>query len=131
MRTCTSCKLEKTFGDFNKQPGGKYGIKSQCRACQREDSLIRYWQGNAKEYQKYYSIEKKYGLSKDQYDELAKDGCNICPNTTDLVVDHCHETGEVRGILCRTCNTGIGHLKDSPELVMRAYDYLIGARVVA
>jgi hypothetical protein len=41
-----------------------------------------------------------------------------------LGVDHNHKTGVIRGLLCKTCNVGIGYLKDSPLLLMAAADYL-------
>jgi len=41
-----------------------------------------------------------------------------------LAVDHCHKTGEVRGLLCSSCNTGIGQLKDSCDLLEKAIKYL-------
>lgn len=39
-------------------------------------------------------------------------------------IDHCHKTGKVRGLLCKTCNTGIGHLKDDPNILRSAINYL-------
>jgi hypothetical protein len=42
----------------------------------------------------------------------------------ELVVDHDHNTGAVRGLLCHSCNTGLGHLGDSVETLARALDYL-------
>ncbi len=60
-------------------------------------------------------------------------GCAIC-GTTDpgggkgWSVDHDHTTGFIRGVLCRTCNTGLGCLKDSPELVLKAHAYLCSAK---
>jgi len=41
-----------------------------------------------------------------------------------LSVDHCHTTGKIRGLLCSGCNTGIGKLKDSPEILSKAIEYL-------
>lgn len=45
-----------------------------------------------------------------------------------LVVDHCHTTGEVRGLLCHNCNRALGLLKDDTEVLTRAIDYLKGTR---
>ncbi len=52
---------------------------------------------------------------------MARDGVN----KTRLCIDHDHDTGAVRQLLCHDCNTGIGKFKDTPELVLKAADYLI------
>ena len=52
---------------------------------------------------------------------------NPCKNNERLSVDHCHNTGAVRGLLCNNCNTGIGMLNDDPDLVRRAFEYLNNA----
>ena len=58
----------------------------------------------------------------------AQDGrCAICAEVMrvdEVCVDHDHQTLRIRGLLCRTCNSGIGMLKDSPELVRKALRYL-------
>lgn len=70
--------------------------------------------------------EWRYGLTAEDYTSLleAQRGvCGIChtePNSKPLAVDHDHETGAVRGLLCGTCNSGIGMLKDDAELLRRA-----------
>lgn len=81
-------------------------------------------------------VEKTFGLSEEDYLALAlkqAGGCAICGSngsekrkhaTKYLAVDHCHETGKVRGLLCTTCNTGIGMFKDSPSLLRLAAAYL-------
>lgn len=78
---------------------------------------------------------RRYGLTPEQYDELAEAQgfvCALCfeacPTGKQLAVDHDHASGRVRGLLCRTCNAGLGSLKDSPELLRRAADYLDRAR---
>lgn len=59
---------------------------------------------------------------------LAQGGrCAICdalPVLRPLVVDHNHQTGEVRGLLCGDCNTGIGQLGDHPTVLRKAAEYL-------
>mgnify|MGYP006405797549 CR=1 FL=1 len=51
--------------------------------------------------------------------------CQICGKSDEsLCVDHDHETGHVRGVLCRRCNRAIGQLGDTREMLMKAVDYL-------
>lgn len=87
-----------------------------------------------------------YGITADEYQALYKHQggrCYICRRATGarkrLAVDHCHTTGMVRGLLCGTCNRKvIGHLRDDPEALRRAAEYLehppafsvIGHRIV-
>lgn len=68
-----------------------------------------------------------YGITEEQYDELhtAQNGqCAICQETTKLVIDHCHDSGEIRGLLCSYCNTAIGMFRDEPKRMAKAIDYL-------
>ena len=70
---------------------------------------------------------QKYGLTEEAYEALLEAHdyqCAICFGTEVLCVDHDHETGKVRGILCSRCNSGIGMLRDSLLLVQKASEYL-------
>lgn len=75
---------------------------------------------------------RRYGLTVEQFDALLEQqsgGCAICRTTTvptrgNWHVDHCHETGRVRGILCHGCNVALGHLKDRIDLLEAAIAYL-------
>jgi recombination endonuclease VII len=80
-------------------------------------------------------IISTYGITLAQYDEMAvKQGgvCAICgraPNGTNhversLVIDHCHDTGKIRGLLCNNCNSGMGMIGDSVEHLEAAIAYL-------
>ena len=77
-----------------------------------------------------YVRKKLYGISEERYTELwAQQGgvCAICLQDDEakgLGVDHDHETGEVRGLLCTNCNTALGLLRDRPFLLSRAKEYL-------
>lgn len=73
----------------------------------------------------------KYGVSPEQYDEMRErqGGCAVCgaERSVDgraLAVDHDHQTGHVRGLLCSSCNQGIGRFKDNPERLRAAALYL-------
>lgn len=76
----------------------------------------------------------RYGLTQQQYDELLEGQCGVCaicgqgsPDSRRLAVDHCHQTGAVRGLLCHRCNMGIGLLADDPARVASALAYLEAA----
>lgn len=77
-----------------------------------------------------HMIKKKYGLTLDQYDEMVQRQSGLCalcrrpPLRTNLAVDHDHSTGAIRMLLCDLCNQGLGCLKDDPELLRRAAEYI-------
>lgn len=80
---------------------------------------------------KRYQRSKGYSLSRAERVELSKrqrGRCAICrrgeADAGAFVVDHCHETGRVRGLLCNSCNVGIGFLADNPDRAFRAFAYL-------
>ena len=77
-------------------------------------------------------LKKKYGISLADYFQMFQDQngcCKICGVTQEdlkqvLVVDHCHNTSKVRGLLCSACNTAIGLLKDDIKILEKAIGYL-------
>jgi len=78
-----------------------------------------------------WNITSKHGLSSEQYHALMNrqnSMCAICGEQLYLDsrthVDHDHSTGDIRGILCHYCNTGIGLFKDKPEVLEKAIKYL-------
>ena len=80
-----------------------------------------------------YQLRKTYGITLDEYDEMLEQQggvCRLCGSDTPskrtgrFFVDHCHDTGKVRGLLCMRCNSAIGFLNDDPELLRKAIEYL-------
>lgn len=80
---------------------------------------------------------KRYGLTVDDYESLLREQgsvCGICGKEESalartgkvqrLAVDHCAESGKVRGLLCTNCNRGIGHLQHDADLLRNAIEYL-------
>jgi len=85
---------------------------------------------------KALSLRRYYGMRIEQFEAMlaAQNGvCWICkkPETVtkngrvvSLSVDHCHDTHKIRGLLCKACNSGIGHFYHTPELLLSAVQYL-------
>jgi hypothetical protein len=69
------------------------------------------------------AIVGKYGMPPEEIERLPK-RCAICESTKQLVIDHDHKSGVVRGRLCHHCNVGIGWLGDSPQRLRDAAKYL-------
>lgn len=102
-----------------------------------EDNQERYWAykkayrktDNFKRAFRKWHLKDKYGITPEQYEEMLErqgGGCAICgkpPGDIALHVDHCHETGRVRGLLCFSCNAGLGQFKHDPGLLEAAMTY--------
>lgn len=114
--------------------------RSDCKACCATQAR-QWFHGNkerAKENRHRWNLGATYGITPEQYQEMltAQGGvCAVCgldePNEHGrtgtkfrLSVDHCHETGRVRGLLCQKCNRAIGLLNDNVDLLRKAIDYL-------
>jgi hypothetical protein len=113
---CTRCKKEKpaTSEFFPLHNKKKNGLDSWCRSCRGSyRSEIR--RGN---YRAAISDEELKALI------ATNKNCNICGSSENLVVDHCHSSGVVRGMLCNHCNRGLGHFRDNTEVMLKAIAYL-------
>lgn len=89
------------------------------------------WMSENKNYSKNWYLHTKYGLTLDAFNSMISGQGGKCAScgSSDWpvkgpVVDHDHETGEVRGILCHFCNAAAGLLSDSPEKLRKLADYL-------
>ena len=138
--------------DKNSSDGYTYQCK-ECRNAKYKEyyhsniDKMKEKRENTKEYRKeYYSdperkfqyrkryIEREFGIKYEQYDKMleAQEGvCTICgkpetkPNAKYLAVDHNHETGVIRGLLCNNCNRALGLLGDNVETLQNAINYLL------
>jgi hypothetical protein len=98
----------------------------------KEQKRLDYWKHGGKEKRRALNLKAQYGLTVDQYNKmaLAQDfRCAICDDRADLatarlVVDHDHKTKKVRGLLCYTCNLGLGAFNDQPFKLKQAILYL-------
>ena len=127
-KTCTKCGVEKELTEFYKSKLGPQGRSSECKACTNARQKANYdpVKNRAK------NLRNRFGMSLEDYDQIleSQNGqCRICGTDTPgnkgrFVVDHNHATEKVRGLLCWSCNVGIGHLQDDPSILLSAFNYL-------
>lgn len=123
---CRRILPDENFAKNSTKPGE---IRPECRECdnlQRKERKQREKERDPEGWRDKY-LKKKYNISLDEYNQMVLDQnslCWICEEEIDLVVDHDHETGLVRGLLCNLCNTSLGGFKDSIDSLNRAIKYL-------
>ena len=133
-KVCSYCKQSVPLENFHKSKNHTFGRVSVCKPCQASYSAKWYEQNKdrMKERMRITAYMRKYGITIEEYEILLAEQngcCAICLVVTGsdgkrLSVDHNHETGEVRGLLCDNCNTGLGMFKDNPSLLAKAINYL-------
>lgn len=72
----------------------------------------------------HYGRSRRYGLGFEELAAMDAGKCESCDSVDDLHVDHCHDTYQVRGLLCGNCNKALGLLKDDPRILVRLAAYL-------
>lgn len=141
-QVCKVCNRELPLSEFSPSATYKSGVRRDCKRCGSEKAME--WSDANWERNRDSRLRREFGITLEQYNAmLAEQGgaCAICgepptiigyrpsrrpgrPTRPILVVDHDHETGKIRGLLCIHCNRGIGFLKDSPDIVRFALKYL-------
>ena len=122
---CENCESEYEPQRYFKSETRNRFCSRQCKERARYQS----GRGRAAALKSYY--KRRYGLSELEVEALRKLAhCGIC-GTDDpqgrhgnFHIDHDHETGEIRGVLCHNCNLALGHFQDDPEVLRAAIRYL-------
>ncbi|WP_030783188.1 endonuclease VII domain-containing protein [Streptomyces sp. NRRL S-920] len=115
-KLCRTCDEIKPHAEWHRNATASDGLSTRCKACR----AIQGREGH---------LKRQYGMTEAERDEMIasqKGLCVICLSAPAAHVDHCHETGKVRGVLCFNCNSAIGKLGDDPDTVRRAAAYLEG-----
>jgi hypothetical protein len=128
-KVCRECGLVWPLADFGER-------RATCRRCRNLKARSYYTRNRAQVLRRQKAgrdssnawIRYKYGLTTEQMTELLVEQrglCAICGRAgAELVVDHCHLTGVVRGLLCSPCNRALGHFIDAPWVCRAAALYL-------
>lgn len=107
------------------------GMSAYCKECM--NSKNKKWrEANrdvVRDSQRNTRRKREYGVDRDMFQKmlLSQGGlCAICKTHIDnsAHVDHCHDSGTVRGLLCHMCNVGIGFLRHDEHILRSAIDYI-------
>lgn len=128
MITCTKCNKTKSTDLFSPSKRKKNGRASWCKGCTQQAERERRAQ-RKEQYGTVHtgsSVYQRLGVTLEDYQRrmATSDCCEICGVKEDLVYDHCHDTMQFRGVLCRKHNRAIGMLGDTVGDLERAYLYL-------
>jgi hypothetical protein len=129
LKRCPKCGKTKDRAEFSKDRTRKDGLQAICKECR-----VAYDKTEAaRAYQRCSNLKRKYGLTEEGFQAIldSQDGRCACCGTDSpggrgtWHVDHCHETGKIRGLLCSHCNTGAGKFGDNLEGALQHVDYMI------
>lgn len=146
-KLCTECELVKPVDQFNRSGRNRNGLQFACKSCQKErhrDWYVRnserviartkQWAVDNPEKVKAFSQRgsrrRRYGLTSTEYDQMLESQDSMCAGCGDPFgdttphVDHDHETGRVRGLLCGSCNKTLGMAFESTERLLGLVRYL-------
>jgi hypothetical protein len=124
-KRCPDCGDVKPLSEFPRNKHTRSGFHAYCKPCHnaRTRDTVRRLYGNSR----HYHLRKKYGVGSDEVQELVKAQggvCPICLKRPATQVDHDHDTGEIRGVLCLYCNAALGAFHDDPDLIAKAIAYV-------
>lgn len=117
-KTCKTCGGEFPLDQLKKSATSTHGREAICNQCNRD-----------------YARFKSKGVTREQYDALSikqDHSCHVCgwepkdqATRRHLEIDHCHDSGEVRALLCGRCNKMLGQARDNPLVLLSGYAYLV------
>lgn len=151
-KKCIRCLKAKNLEAFHRLKKSKDGRYSWCKECVKDYMADRYADPAAAQKRKdelrrrYHRhpegnkahLKRKYGITVEQYNRMFESQGGKCAScglpqiesNKRFAVDHDHETGMIRGLLCQGCNCAAGHLSDSPLKARALADYLERTQLV-
>jgi hypothetical protein len=138
-KVCTECLQEQPVRCFSVKRKAKDGLSPSCKSCCSIHSKSWHSKNKGRCYlsSRKAQLKRNFNITVEEYDVIYREHsgeCAICgAGSADyagskLCVDHDHENGKIRGLLCRRCNAGLGFFNDDPELVKEAAAYMMERR---
>jgi hypothetical protein len=137
MKKCTKCQEVLPLTAFSKHRRYKDGLRFRCKSCESQDAKDKRQKDLATDYEgtrakeRANNLKRMFDISIEYWKQKANaqdNKCAICSKECitgkRLCVDHDHETGQIRDLLCTNCNQGLGKFQDDPQLLEKAADYL-------
>jgi len=138
-KTCNICNQVKPLDEFYKKPNGSVELRGHCKECHGKTC-------NTAEEAYVNKLKREYNMTLADYNNLMDKQGHKCANCgkevrscakpkdendtrAKAMVDHCHDSNEVRGILCNNCNIALGHLKDNVKNIVGLASYLLNSKV--
>jgi len=130
-KICFKCKKEKEAKCFHADPRNtKTGLYSWCRVCKSEKTAQ--WNKDNFDRRRNTELKRNYGIYLEDYKKMKEAQNNCCATCKrneselkrSLMVDHCHDSGKIRGLLCDECNLSLGKIKDNIETLKNMILYL-------
>lgn len=124
--TCGEQKYATEFYIRDKKTGRRHSV---CKICDRKRVKEQY---NAQTYRNQH-LKRNYGITLNEYNQMLMEQehrCKTCGTTKPggkhgkFMVDHSHNTGEVRGLLCKSCNIALGEVGDNISTLQKMIEYL-------
>lgn len=143
-KVCKGCGRTKPLDQFFREPRNRDGRQGKCLDCRYQTRRDRYradpaaakkhaldWKRRNRGRWQDAHRKARHGVPYGTYDAMLAEqggGCAVCgdlpPEGKSLHIDHDHETGVIRSLLCDRCNRGLGYFRDRPDLLERAAEYL-------
>lgn len=147
VKRCSMCKKDKPLSGFSKNRSRSDGLRAYCKDCasvvdkkwrienpekSRRISKTSYDRHMTPEKRFNYKLKHVYNLKREDFDKMydTQNGkCKLCYKEIKAQVqshvDHNHDTGVIRGLLCSKCNLGLGHFYDNSDVLVRASKYIL------
>lgn len=145
IRNCRKCGNPLVEGETYKCPSRSFPER-ECKKCIRT-RVFKYYYANKEKIlaqrrdrrrvfprrDSDYNRKKQWGLTREQFEQMKADQggrCAICGTEywggkhKEAIIDHCHKTGKIRGLLCNRCNQAMGKFEDDPDLLEKVVVYL-------